>query len=102
MFFEYNFSEEKLRNIRGTKDAERRQEMIKKEIMKLTTRGQNTKQDKVIQDAVNRNEWKLRERVREFEDFEDEELLQIALDKDEVSRRKSLIIKGRVSSLRNP
>jgi len=87
MFFEYNFSEEKLRNIRGTKDAERRQEMIKKEIMKLTTRGQNTKQDKVIQDAVNRNEWKLRERVREFEDFEDEELLQIALDKDEVSRQ---------------
>ena len=88
-FQKRNILEEKLRNIRGTKDTERRQEMIKKEIMKLTTRGQNTKQDKVIQDAVNRNEWKLRERVREFEDFEDEELLQIALDKDEVSRRKS-------------
>lgn len=88
-FSKRNILEEKLRNIRGTKDTERRQEMIKKEIMKLTTRGQNTKQDKVIQDAVNRNEWKLRERVREFEDFEDEELLQIALDKDEVSRRKS-------------
>ena len=63
--------------------------MIKKEILKLTSRGQDLKQDKVIQDAVNRNEWKLRERVREFQDFEDEELLQIALDKDEVSRRKS-------------
>ena len=70
--------------------------MIKKEILKLTSRGQDLKQDKVIQDAVNRNEWKLRERVREFQDFEDEELLQIALDKDEVSRRKSNL---RVGSL---
>ena len=78
-----------MRNIRGTKDVERRQEMIKREIMKLTTRGQDLRQDKVIKDAVNRNEWKLQERFREFEDFEDEELLQIALDKDEVSRRKS-------------
>ena len=68
--------------------------MIKKEILKLTSRGQDLKQDKVIQDAVNRNEWKLRERVREFQDFEDEELLQIALDKDEVSRRKSNLRAG--------
>jgi len=79
--------EEKLRNIRGTKDVERRQEMIQKEILKLTNRGQTTKQDKVIKDAVMKNEWKLRERVREFEEFEDQELLQIALDKDEVSRQ---------------
>ena len=76
-----------MRNIRGTKDAERRKEMIQKEILKITRRGEDTKQDKVIKDAVNRNEWKLRERAREYEDFEDEELLQIALDKDEVSRR---------------
>jgi len=79
--------EEKLRNIRGTKDAERRKEMIQKEILKITRRGEDTKQDKVIKDAVNRNEWKLRERAREYQDFEDEELLQIALDKDEVSRQ---------------
>ena len=76
-----------MKNIRGTKDVERRREMIQKEILKITRRGEDTKQDKVIKDAVNRNEWKLRERAREYQDFEDEELLQIALDKDEVSRR---------------
>ena len=60
---------------------------LKKKSWNWPLEGRVQNKAKVVTAAVNRNDWKLRERLREYQDFEDEELLQIALDKDEVSRR---------------
>ncbi|CBY12293.1 unnamed protein product [Oikopleura dioica] len=84
---------EVLNRYRNTKDPELRQQILKREEIKLE-RAQKMGKDRIIvKDEYRKFEWKLESNQRKFEAFEDETLIDAEIANDEYSEQMNAVFK---------
>ncbi|CAG5076632.1 Oidioi.mRNA.OKI2018_I69.PAR.g8507.t1.cds [Oikopleura dioica] len=84
---------EVLNRYRNTKDPELRQQILKREEIKLE-RAQKMGKDRIIvKDEYRKFEWKLESNQRKFEPFEDEVLIEAEIAGDEYSQQMKSVFK---------
>merc|ERR1712106_18565 len=79
-------------NIRTSPDPDRKKELIKKLEQKLEKSGNNKGVEVIVKDALQRNEWRLETFQREFEPFDEDELVETKFARDELSAEMSRVM----------